>query len=90
MIYPLVTIAALGFYIIHRNNQTYRLRMKITDICYEYTIRQIRNGIYDDDAMEWCDDQLPSYNKMVLSFHKQLRVEDWLTTEQLNKLNPNF
>lgn len=90
MIYPLVTIAALGFYIIHRNNQTYRLRMKITDICYEYTIRQIRNGIYDDNAMKWCDDQLPSYNKMVLSFHKQLRVEDWLTIEQLNKLNPNF
>lgn len=86
MIYPLVTIVVLGIYLIHRNNQTYRLRMKITDICYEYTIKQIRNGIYDDDAMEWCDDQLPSYNKMVWSFHKQSRVEDWLTTEQINKL----
>lgn len=88
MIYPLVTIAALGIYLIHRNNQTYRLRMKITNMCGDYTIKQIRNGIYDDNALEWCDDQLPSYNKMVLSFHKRLRVEDWLTTEQINKLNP--
>ncbi len=76
----------LAFYVMYRNYQTYYLRINITDICFNYTIKQIRNGVYDDNALEWCDDQLPSYNKMVFSFHKRLRIKDWLTTEQINKL----
>ena len=82
-----LTMFGAALYVLYRNNQTYRLRMKITDMCGAYTIKQIRNGVYDDNALEWCDDQLPSYNKMALSFHKRLRIESWLTTEQINKLN---
>jgi hypothetical protein len=87
LIIHLTLITGAALIVLHRNNKTFRLRNQITDICGEYTLKQIRNGVYDDNALEWCDEQLPSYNRMVLSFHKRLRIQDWLTTEQITKLN---
>ena len=68
-----------------RNNKTYRLKIKMIDMCHEYTLRHTRD---DDWEKGWvCYDELPSYSKMVFFSLKPLKIEKWFTKEQIELLN---
>ena len=79
-----VYILLMGFCVrqLIRNNQVLKFRMEMIDIVSEWT----QNNGYKDSALNWFYRELPSYNKMMLSF-KKLTLENWATEDQIKKLN---
>ncbi len=96
-IFVIVT-GGFNLYTSIRGNKVNRFRMDVMLMCYQYDVLKVcqmkDNNIfygYDDfikkdSAMRWCWLELPAQEKMVYSI-KRLRIENWLTAEQLLKLN---
>lgn len=72
----------IGIYFLIRTNLVFKLRMSINAKCYIWSIKHLN----EPDAWSWSYDKMPSFGKMLYSF-KGLKEKDWLTKEQIEKLN---
>lgn len=80
LIFFMVLLLATPIWILIRNNNVCKLRLKINQMCYEYAIR------HNLTLEAWEPyKKLPSYNKMLYSL-KPLRVDYWLSPEDIYKL----
>lgn len=75
-----MTIAfAFLVYVALRNNDVYKFMCRLNRLCYEYSIREGKDGY----ALFM--DKMPSYSKMVMSF-KRLRLESYFTDAEIKEL----
>lgn len=82
----LLFLLFLSFYILHRNNKVYDFCMMLSKMSYNYNMRRIDEGRYDEtDAYEWFAEKY-TYFRFLYSF-KPLKLEKWFTEEELSTIN---
>lgn len=82
----LVIFQAYCIYILYRNKKTYNFRMEISEMCYDYNDRRIKErDLNFKSAYEWFYEKY-SYEKMLYSF-KPLKLEVWFTEKELEEIN---
>jgi hypothetical protein len=79
----LITLLALLFWFIIRNERVYRFRTKIIDITFHLNVESMKNGDYTGHYSLY--DKLPSYEKMMWSL-KPLKPKYWLNEEDYLKI----
>jgi hypothetical protein len=67
--------------ILIRNEQVLRFRLNLIELHFNWVSKNDFDGEYVTEFMK----RIPSYNKMLYSF-KKLTLENWLSTEDINKL----
>ena len=71
-------------YLMIRNNLVGRFRLKLIDIAHTWSVN-CGSHKQSDWAFYWFLDQIASHEKMLFSF-KRLKLKNWCTQEQLDKL----
>lgn len=79
----LITLLALLFWFIIRNERVYRFRTKMIDIEFHLNTETIKNGNHIGHYSLY--DKLPSYEKMMWSL-KPLKPKYWLNEEDYLKI----
>lgn len=77
---------ALSIYFFYRNDETYKFRTYINQMCYDYNIRHLSPlSNLKEDAYKWFYDKY-SYEDMLFSFNP-LKLKYWYTKEEIDKIN---
>ncbi len=85
IVFIFISVTPFGFfYLMVRNHLVGRFRLKLIHIC---SIWSANCGSYirSDWAFYWFFDEIASHEKMLFSF-KRLKLTNWCTQEQLDKL----
>jgi len=70
-------------YLFYRNQKTYNLRMKASDLSFKYNMRHFDKT---DSAFDWFYGTLPGYTDMLYDFRRPLTLEGYFTKDQLEKI----
>ena len=72
---------------LYRNDKTHKLRTKIIKMCYQYEMRCINEKRYADmGAWQWFHGKW-SYDEMYMKFWRRLRLRDWYSQDELERIN---
>lgn len=72
-------ILALMVLVIIRNNEVFRFRCMVNELCYQYSL----NTKVDGWKKFW--DKMPPYGKMVFSF-RRIKLETYFRQDEINEL----
>lgn len=73
-----IVLAGLTFCLV-RNNDVFKFRVMVNELCYEYSIKTRSDGW----KKFW--DKMPGYGKMVFSF-RAMKLESFFTPDEINEL----
>lgn len=86
-----ISIVLFAILMVVRMQIVYRFRERVSDLCYQWSMKEIttfdvRSGKKLECAYEWLFDSLPDMEVMIWKFWKPLKLESWISKEDLDKL----